>query len=92
ANARHANAMARRLVNGVRDIEGVEVMFPVQANSVFLEVPALAQQYLRDCGWTFYTFIGEGGVRFVCSWNTSETLIDALVADLRQALAQHDQQ
>lgn len=92
ANARHANAMAQRLMDGVSDVEGIEVMFPVQANSVFLEIPLAAQQYLRECGWTFYTFIGEGGVRFVCSWNTSEALIDSLVADLRRALAQRRQQ
>lgn len=90
SNAHHANAMARRLAEGVATIDGVSAMFPAQANSVFLAVPPRAQQYLRDSGWTFYTFIGEGGVRFVCSWNTSAELIDILISDLRQALAQND--
>ncbi|RJS92842.1 low specificity L-threonine aldolase [Salinisphaera sp. Q1T1-3] len=88
SNARHANAMAQRLIAGVSDIAGVSPMFEVQANSVFLEMPAAMQNALRSRAWTFYTFIGEGGVRFVCSWNTSPALIDALIADLREAEAE----
>lgn len=84
-NARHANAMARRLADGINGLEGVELMFDVQANSVFLDVPATIQQALRTHGWTFYTFIGEGGVRFVCSWNTTPALIDSLISDINQA-------
>src|SRR5262249_9437702 len=34
-NARHANAMAQRLADGVRAVDGVEVLHPVQANAVF---------------------------------------------------------
>ncbi|GAB3674227.1 threonine aldolase family protein [Salinisphaera aquimarina] len=86
SNAQHANAMARRLAAGVEALDGVRLMFPVQANSVFLELAPATQQALRDSHWTFYTFIGEGGARFVCSWNTTPALIDSLIEDLRQAL------
>ena len=34
--AGHANAMARRLADAVRPIAGVRVLFPVEANAVFL--------------------------------------------------------
>lgn len=34
-NARHANAMAQRLAAGVRGLDGVEILYPVQANAVF---------------------------------------------------------
>ena len=84
-NARHANAMAQRLRDGLTDIDHVTPMFETQANSVFLQMPGDLQAGLRDVGWTFYTFIGEGGVRFVCSWNTTPELIDELIADLKQA-------
>ncbi|MES1952957.1 threonine aldolase [Salinisphaera hydrothermalis EPR70] len=87
SNARHANAMARRLADGVADLADVNLMFDVQANSVFLEMPAPLQNALRARQWTFYTFIGEGGVRFVCSWNTTPELIDSLIADIHQAVA-----
>ena len=32
-NARHANAMAQRLAEGVRAVDGVEILYPVQANA-----------------------------------------------------------
>lgn len=86
-NARHANAMARRLADGVADLTDVDLMFEVQANSVFLTMSSATQEALRARHWTFYTFIGEGGVRFVCSWNTTPALIDSLIADIRQAAA-----
>ncbi|MFC0267740.1 threonine aldolase family protein [Kushneria aurantia] len=87
-NARHANAMATRLASGAAEL-GIHTMFPAQANSVFLELPAATIEGLRARGWTFYTFIGEGGVRLVCSWNTSTELIDSLLGDLEEVLAQN---
>ena len=36
-NAAHANACARRLEAGIKGVPGVAPMFPVEANSVFLE-------------------------------------------------------
>ena len=38
-NARHANAMARRLAEGVGPIAGVEILQPVEANGVFAALP-----------------------------------------------------
>lgn len=87
SNAQHANTMAARLRDGLTDIEYVTPMFDTQANSVFLDMPGDLQNALRETGWTFYTFIGEGGVRFVCSWNTTPALIDELIADLKAAAA-----
>ncbi|GHC22864.1 threonine aldolase family protein [Aidingimonas halophila] len=85
-NAEHANAMARYLAKGLAGLPGVETMFPTQANSVFVSLPTMAVEWLRDRGWTFYTFIGAGGVRFVCSWNTTTELLDALIADVKAVL------
>ncbi|MCM2130145.1 threonine aldolase family protein [Larsenimonas rhizosphaerae] len=86
SNAAHANAMATRLAEGVKGLSGVDLMFPVQANAVFIELPDEVQGRLREQGWSFYTFIGKGGVRFVCSWNTSAALVDRLIDDIRNAL------
>ncbi len=38
-SARHANAMAQRLADGVRSVDGVEILYPVQANAVFARLP-----------------------------------------------------
>lgn len=82
-HAGHANAMARRLEQGLRHVPGVRVMFPVQANAVFAEMPPASLAGLKDRGWQFYTFIGVGGARFMCSWDTTEQDVDALLADVR---------
>jgi threonine aldolase len=57
-------------------------MFPQQANAVFLEMPPRMIDGLRERGWRFYTFIGTGGARFMCSWETTEEDVAALVADM----------
>jgi threonine aldolase len=38
---------------------------------------------LHDLGWRFYTFIGEGGVRLMCSWDTTDQDIDDFLGDVR---------
>jgi threonine aldolase len=83
-HAAHANSCAREIENAVKTIPGVRVMFPCQANSVFLEMPQAVAERLRQRGWHFYSFIGSGGARFMCSWETRQEEIDALVADLRE--------
>jgi threonine aldolase len=46
-----------------------------------------ACEALRERGWRFYTFIGAGGVRLMCSWDTTEEDVDALVSDVKAVLA-----
>ena len=82
-HARHANAMARRLAEGLATLPGAKLLFPVEANGVFAELPAAAIAGLRARGWRFYTFIGAGGARFMCAWDTTPARVDALLADLR---------
>ena len=87
ANARHANAMAQRLARGIAELPGCALLFPVEANAVFVELPAAAQAALRAKGWRFYTFIGEGGCRLMCAWDTKPETVDAFLRDLGAALA-----
>lgn len=79
SNARRANGCARRLAEGLSAIDGVELMHPCQANAVFVRMPEEALTRLRAMGWHFYTFIGTGGARFMCSWQTSDDDVDLLV-------------
>lgn len=86
-NARHANAMARRMANGLLAIDGVELMHPVEANGVFIYLPPALQQGLRDRGWQFYTFVPPTGCRFMCAWDTSAATVDAFLADVEAVAA-----
>ena len=81
-HARHANAMAQRLAAGLASIPGASLLFPVEANGVFVNLPATVLDGLRALDWRFYTFIG-GGARFMCAWDTNPQRVDALLADLR---------
>jgi threonine aldolase len=86
-HASHANAMARELARRLAAIPGVSLMFPAQANGVFATLPETALQRLRSRGWLFYTFIGLGGARFMCAWDTTPAHVDALVADVARAMS-----
>jgi threonine aldolase len=59
-------------------------LFPRQANGVFVKLPEYVITHLRAKNWLFYTFIGVGGVRFMCSWNTTQERIDQLIGDIKQ--------
>jgi threonine aldolase len=84
ANARHANASARRFADGIAGLAGVELMAPVEANAVFLRLSDSVSRRLRERGWEFYTFIG-GGARFMFAWDALSERIDALAKDVREA-------
>ena len=85
--ANHANHCAQLLAKLVEDVPGVSLMFPVEANGVFLQMSEPAIAALTARGWRFYTFIGAGGARFMCSWDTEEARVRQLAADIREVMA-----
>jgi threonine aldolase len=85
ANARHANAMAQRLRDRIQAAPGVSIMYPVEANAVFAEIPPPVQATLRTKGWQFYTFLGATGCRLMCAWDTTPETVDRFAADLAAA-------
>jgi threonine aldolase len=86
-NARHANAMARRLADGVGGVPGVGLRYPVESNGVFAILdPALVGPLQRD--WNFYVWdAGEHVVRWMAAFDTSEEDVDAFVTAIRDAAA-----
>jgi threonine aldolase len=85
ANARHSNQMAQRLRDGIGGLKGVRIMFPVEANAVFVDIDPKVQEALRSKGWTFYTFLGATGCRLMCAWDTAPETVDRFVADFVEA-------
>ncbi|BAZ51465.1 aromatic amino acid beta-eliminating lyase/threonine aldolase [Nostoc sp. NIES-4103] len=86
-NALHANQCAEYLENQLLKIQGVEMMFPREANAVFVKLPQQVIQSLKNKNWQFYTFIGVGGVRLMCSWSTTQSKMDELLRDIKDAIA-----
>lgn len=79
--AAHANLMAQRLAEGVAVGTPFILAHPVEANAVFVRMPAEAHRRLNEMGWACYRF-DDGSVRFVCSWATGEDAVDELLADM----------
>lgn len=88
-NARHANDCAALLEQKLAGIPGVRIMYPRQANSVFVEMPEAVVGGLRAAGWHFYSFIGSGGARFMCSWQTTREDVFLLSEAVRKAFAEN---
>lgn len=85
--ARHANAMARRLADGVREVPGVTVLHPVQANAVFARLPRDVSERLRKRYRFYYWDEAAGDVRWMCSFDTTEEDVDGFLAVLRAETA-----
>jgi threonine aldolase len=85
-NAHRANAAADLLDRQLQNLPGVEILQPREANSVFVRLPSHTADELRRRGWRFYQFIGAGGARLMCTWDTTAQDVQAFVADLRAAL------
>ena len=81
-NARHANAMARRLAAGWSAASACRPLQPVETNQVFVAFDARVAASLRAAGFLFHDWpaLGAGACRLVTSFETSTAAVDALVA------------
>ena len=83
--AGHANAMARRLADALRDVPGVEITQEPQANAVFAVIDRDAAARLRE-DWFFYDWDEAAGeVRWMCAWDTTSEDVDEFAAAVRAA-------
>lgn len=83
ARAAHANAMAKRLAQGLAQVPGVTQRHPVQANVMFPEWPSGTDERLRAAGAVYYSYPappGREGARLVTSWSTTAADVDAFLA------------
>lgn len=84
--ATHANNMAELMHTRLSAIPGVNILFPRQANSVFVQLPQPVIAAMHAKGWIFYGFIGKGGCRLMCSWDTTVEDIENFIRDLNGLL------
>ena len=80
ANARAANRAAARLADGLGALDGACLVHPVEANEVFVALPEAVITGLESDGFGFYRMGGEGVIRLVASFNSSDADVDAFVA------------
>lgn len=81
--ARHANAMAKALETGLRQVDGVAVLYPVEANEVFVSLPSAMAERLFARGHHFYAWPNEGqdAYRLVTNFATTPAEVAAFLAD-----------
>lgn len=89
--AKHANRCAQMLGAGLSRLPGVSLVWPVQANEIFVCWPDALAQHLRDSGAHFYDWyphaVPEGWrqpdrstvVRLVCSFATDPADCERLI-------------
>lgn len=82
-NAEQANAMARRLAQGVIGVPGVAVRQPVESNAVFAQLdPGHVAKLQQD--WHFHVWDErEHVVRWMTAFDTSPDDVDAFLASIR---------
>jgi threonine aldolase len=74
-NARAANAAAQALAEAAGD----RLVYPVEANELFLKVSAEEAAALRSRGFDFYDW-GVGEMRLVTSWDQDGEAVGRLAA------------
>jgi threonine aldolase len=83
-NARHANAMARRLVAGLTPLPGTSLLYPVEANEIFAVLPATMHDALQEAGAQYHPWPsdrpGERAFRLVTSFDTDPADVDRFLS------------
>jgi threonine aldolase len=81
-HARHANAEAGRLADGLGRLPGARLLHPVEANEVFVALPEPVIAGLEQAGFRFYRWIEEGPrvIRLVTAFNTEPAHVTEFLA------------
>jgi threonine aldolase len=74
-NARAANAGARKVAAAAHD----RLVYPIEANEIFLRVTDEEGERLRAQGFDFYDW-GPGQIRLVTSWDQQGEALDRLAS------------
>jgi threonine aldolase len=84
--AMHSNSMAQLLFSKVKDLEGIKITQPVQANGVFVILPDEIVKILQE-RYFFYPWDDNmSEYRWMTSWDTSEDDIEEFTDLLRAEL------
>jgi threonine aldolase len=71
-NAQHSNAMAKLLEQELRKIPTIKIVYSVEANGVFAQVPKAAIARIQERYFFYVWDEEESVVRWMCSFDTTE--------------------
>ena len=79
-NAKHANAMGKKLSEGLNRHKNIELAYPTDANEIFVKMPKDIIDQLNSEGYTINDDEWDGNaVRLVTAWNTDSSDIDTFL-------------
>jgi threonine aldolase len=85
-NARHANRMAQLLKREISKIPQVKVVYNVEANGVFAQIPRPVIAKLQKRYFFYVWNEAQSVVRWMCSWDTTEQDVKQFAEFLKKAL------
>ncbi len=89
SNANHANTMARRLVAGLTTLKGTQLLYPVDANEIFVILPPRMHDALQAAGAQYHAWPsdrpGERAYRLVTAFDTEQATVDRFLSIAKKA-------
>ena len=86
-SARHANQMARLLEAEVRGIPQAKIVYPVEGNGVFVQLPRHAIVKIQERYFFYVWSEEESVVRWMCSFDTTEDDIRQFAAFVKEIVS-----
>ena len=79
-NAKHANAMGKKLSQGLLKHKNIELAYPTDANEVFVKIPKNIIDQFNSNGYKINDEEWENkAVRLVAAWNTDSSDVDSFL-------------
>ncbi|HOD17867.1 MAG TPA: low specificity L-threonine aldolase [Candidatus Cloacimonadota bacterium] len=85
-NAAHSNLMAQLLRDKLAAIPQIKITQPVQSNFVFVILPPEIIPVLQERYYFYLWNEPLNEVRLLCSWDTTEEMLDEFVRDLKSLI------
>ena len=83
-NAKHANAMGKKLSQGLQLHKNIELAYPTDANEVFVKIPKDIIDQFNSLGYKINDEEWENkAVRLVTAWNTSPSDVESFLSIIK---------
>ena len=85
-NAEHSNRMAKLLESHMEKIRGIEIVYPVEANGVFAQIPRDAIKKIQERYFFYVWSEEESVVRWMSSFDTTEEDVEQFAEFVRKTV------
>lgn len=85
-NATHANKMAQKLYDGLKEVPGVQFTQKMESNQLFLTMPRMVIDELLEDYFFYFWNKAANEIRFVTSFDTTEKDIEELLQSMKKSL------